>query len=71
MQTIGTKTLKYVVFNAYRNVPSSISRKDKLPLLRTVPEKRALSGFEAKLVDHSELVSASQIDWKMPFHPPA
>ncbi|MFT5657289.1 MAG: murein L,D-transpeptidase YcbB/YkuD [Gammaproteobacteria bacterium] len=61
---IFTQTLNYMVFNPYWNVPASIARKDKLPLLRKDAKALALSGFEAKLSNVDPFVSVDSFNWQ-------
>lgn len=61
---VFTETLKYLVFNPYWNVPPSIARKDKLPLLKANTDLLAQLGYEVKLVNSTDFISVDQIDWK-------
>jgi len=61
---VFTETMKYLVFHPYWNVPNSIARKDKLPLLRRDPEPMALSGFQARMAGSETFVPVDTIDWQ-------
>ncbi len=61
---VFTETLKYLVFYPYWNVPNSIAKKDKLPLLRRDPEPMALSGFQARMAGNDSFVPVDALDWQ-------
>lgn len=53
--------IKYLEFNPYWNVPSSIAIKEELPKLRKNPGARAAAGFEA--VSGDKVYSLTSINW--------
>ncbi len=53
--------IRYIEFNPYWNVPSSIALKEELPKLRKNPGARAAAGFEA--VRGDKVYSLTSINW--------
>jgi murein L,D-transpeptidase YcbB/YkuD len=53
--------VRYLEFNPYWNVPTSIAIKEELPKLKTNPAARQAAGFEAVLGD--KVYQLTQIDW--------
>ena len=53
--------VRYLEFNPYWNVPSSIAVKEELPKLKQNPAARAAAGFEAVL--NGQVYQLTQIDW--------
>lgn len=58
---VFSDTVKYLEFNPYWNVPSSIALKEELPKLRKNPGARAAAGFEA--VRDGQVYNLTSIDW--------
>lgn len=60
---VFTERLKYLVLNPYWNVPPSIARKDKLPLLRSDAISLSSLGYEARTNETPDFVSVDKLDW--------
>jgi len=58
---VFSDTVKYLEFNPYWNVPTSIAIKEELPKLRQNPAARAAAGFEA--VRGGKVYALTSINW--------
>ncbi len=58
---VFSDSIKYLEFNPYWNVPSSIALKEELPKLRKNPAARAAAGFEA--VSDGQVYNLTSINW--------
>ena len=59
---VFSNSVKYLEFNPYWNVPTSIAIKEELPKLRQNPAARAAAGFEA--VRGGKVYALTSINWR-------
>lgn len=58
------RDLRYLVVNPFWNLPASIARRDKLPLLQENALALAAQGYEARATGSDTFVPVTDIDWQ-------
>lgn len=61
---IFTESLKYMVLNPFWNVPFKLATQDKLPLLKTDPQRMQSAGYEVRLRDSDQFVPVGNVNWE-------